>query len=46
MKKCRKKKLIMLCSHDGDPVYQELGEALYCWFLSAVRKTATELALR
>jgi hypothetical protein len=28
----------MLCSHDGDPVYQELGEALYCWFLSVVKK--------
>ncbi|MBE6798912.1 MAG: hypothetical protein E7525_03955 [Ruminococcaceae bacterium] len=24
----------MLCSHDGDSVYQELGEAIYCWFLS------------
>ena len=24
----------MLCSHDGDPVYQELGEAIYCWFRS------------
>lgn len=24
----------MLCSHDGDPVYQELGEAIYCWFKS------------
>ncbi len=31
----------MLCSHDGDPIYQELGEALYCWFLSVV-KTAGE----
>ncbi len=30
----------MLCSHDGDPIYQELGEALYCWFLSVVKKTA------
>ena len=29
----------MLCSHDGDPVYQELGEALYCWFLSVVKGT-------
>ena len=29
----------MLCSHDGDPIYQELGEALYCWFISEVRKT-------
>lgn len=35
----------MLCSHDGDPVYQELGEALYCWFLSVVKKTARELGL-
>ncbi len=33
----------MLCSHDGDPIYQELGEALYCWFLSVVRKTAENL---
>lgn len=32
----------MLCSHDGDPIFQELGEALYCWFLSAVRKSAKE----
>ena len=31
----------MLCLHDGDPIYQELGEALYCWFLSVV-KTAAE----
>lgn len=29
----------MLCSHDGDPIYQELGEALYCWFASAVKAT-------
>lgn len=28
----------MLCAHDGDPVYQELGEALYCWFTSVVKK--------
>ena len=33
----------MLCSHDGDPIYQELGEALYCWFLSVVRKAVKEL---
>lgn len=26
----------MLCLHDGDPIYQELGEALYCWFFSLV----------
>lgn len=30
----------MLCSHDGDPIYQELGEALYCWFLSVVKQAA------
>ncbi len=24
----------MLCSHDGDPVYQELGEAVFCWMRS------------
>ncbi len=28
----------MLCSHDGDPIYQELGEALYCWFLSVAEE--------
>lgn len=28
----------MLCSHDGDPIYQELGEALYCWFSSIIQK--------
>lgn len=28
----------MLCSHDGDPIYQELGEALYCWFFSVIEK--------
>lgn len=33
----------MLCSHDGDPIFQELGEALYCWFLSVVRNLAKEL---
>ena len=35
----------MLCAHDGDPVYQELGEALYCWFMSAVKKSAKALNL-
>jgi len=35
----------MLCSHDGDPIYQELGEALYCWFLSVVRGAAKELEI-
>lgn len=28
----------MLCSHDGDPIYQELGEALYCWFTSFIKE--------
>ncbi|MBO4694053.1 MAG: hypothetical protein J5659_06675 [Clostridia bacterium] len=32
----------MLCSHDGDPIFQELGEALYCWFTSVVRKAVRE----
>ncbi|MBO4433533.1 MAG: hypothetical protein J5852_08380 [Clostridia bacterium] len=32
----------MLCSHDGDPIFQELGEALYCWFTSVVRKAINE----
>lgn len=32
----------MLCSHDGDPIFQELGEALYCWFLSVVRKAVNK----
>ncbi len=32
----------MLCSHDGDPIFQELGEALYCWFSSVVRKAVAQ----
>ena len=32
----------MLCSHDGDPIFQELGEALYCWFSSVVRQAISE----
>lgn len=32
----------MLCSHDGDPIYQEIGEALYCWFLSVVKSSAED----
>ena len=32
----------MLCSHDGDPIFQELGEALYCWFLSIVKSSAQQ----
>ncbi len=35
----------MLCSHDGDPIYQELGEALYCWFISTVKNTAEKLGI-
>lgn len=35
----------MLCSHDGDPIYQELGEALYCWFLSIIKKSAKECGI-
>ena len=32
----------MLCSHDGDPIFQELGEALYCWFSSVVRESVNQ----
>lgn len=32
----------MLCSHDGDPIFQELGEALYCWFTSVVKDAIKE----
>ncbi len=32
----------MLCSHDGDPIFQELGETLYCWFLSVVKRIINE----
>ncbi len=35
----------MLCSHDGDPIYQELGEALYCWFSSLIEQKCKELEL-
>ena len=35
----------MLCSHDGDPIYQELGEALYCWFSSLIEQQCKELGL-
>lgn len=34
----------MLCSHDGDPIYQELGEALYCWFFSKIKKLVDKAA--
>ena len=32
----------MLCMHDGDPIYQELGEALFCWFSSVVDEIEKE----
>ncbi|MBQ0083494.1 MAG: hypothetical protein KBS52_01850 [Clostridiales bacterium] len=35
----------MLCSHDGDSIYQELGEALYCWFISVVKKEIKKAGL-
>ena len=35
----------MLCGHDGDPIYQELGEVLFCWFSSEVKSTAEEYSL-
>ena len=28
----------MLCSHDGDPIYQELGEALFCSMMSKAKE--------
>ena len=35
----------MLCGHDGDPIYQELGEVLFCWFSSEVKAAAAEFSL-
>lgn len=35
----------MLCGHDGDPIYQELGEVLFCWFSSEIKATAQEFSL-
>ncbi len=35
----------MLCSHDGDPIYQELGETIYCWFSSIIEQKVKELKL-
>ena len=35
----------MLCGHDGDPIYQELGEVLFCWFSSEVRSAAKQFSL-
>ena len=36
----------MLCAHDGDPIYQELGEALFCSMQSKTMKTIAEFALQ
>lgn len=35
----------MLCGMDGDPVHQELGEALYCHFSALVRDEIEKLKL-
>ena len=35
----------MLCGQDGDPVCQELGEALYCRYLDMVRQELSRQAL-
>ncbi len=35
----------MLCAHDGDPIYQELGEVLYCWFDNRIKDLAAEYNL-
>lgn len=35
----------MLCAHDGDPIYQELGEVLYCWFSSVIKGLAEDATL-
>ena len=32
----------MICGHDGDPIYQELGETLYCWFVGVIKEKAAE----
>ncbi len=35
----------MLCSHDGDPIYHELGEAIYCWFKSLAESKFKDLGI-
>ncbi len=35
----------MLCAHDGDPIYQELGEVLYCWFANKIKDLAEQNGL-
>lgn len=35
----------MLCGHDGDPIYQELGEVLFCWFSSVIKDAVEEFSL-
>ena len=34
------------CLIENDPIYQELGEALFCWFLSVVKKYAEQLNIK
>ena len=36
----------MLCSHDGDPIYQELGETIFCWFNAIVAQKVDEFNLQ
>ena len=35
----------MMCGQDGDPVCQELGEALFCRYINMVRELLEQLAL-
>lgn len=35
----------MLCAHDGDPIYQELGEALFCSMQSKTMKIIAEFSI-
>lgn len=35
----------MLCGKDGDPVYQEVGEAVYCSFSADIRAEIREMGL-
>ncbi len=32
----------MICGHDGDPIYQELGETLHCWFKGLILEKAAK----
>ncbi|MCQ2451057.1 MAG: hypothetical protein MJ080_03680 [Clostridia bacterium] len=31
----------MLCSHDGDPIFEDLGEAMFCWFGAKIKAIIT-----